>query len=240
MIKQGISGIIPHLCSEWTIVCDFDGTISCADVTDTLMENFGHPDWRIFETRWENAEIGSRESLSAQIALLDVTRQELDACLDKIEIDPAFRDFSLWAKAQAIPLYVVSDGLDYAINRILHNNSITGLPVIANHFEQVGERRWTISFPHYDVHCKQASGTCKCQVARALDPDAFIAIGDGRSDFCVASAADHVLAKKSLLVECRRAGITHTAFERFSEARACLEKLHRQTENTLALPPEAL
>lgn len=237
MMKQAHSGIISHSGPGWTIVCDFDGTISCADVTDTLMANFGHADWEILEQRWEKGEIGSRECMSGQIALLDMNKQELDACLDTIEIDPAFGAFSRWAAAQAIPLYVVSDGLDYAIDRILLNNGLAGLPIIANHLEQVSERRWSVSFPYYNAHCRQASGTCKCQVARELNPEAFIAIGDGRSDFCVASTADHVLAKESLLKECLRSGIAHTAFSSFSEARACMKTL--LTETT-ALPTESL
>lgn len=226
MKKKGLSGFITRQNASWIIVCDFDGTISNADVTDTLMENFGHPDWERLEKRWESGEIGSYECLSGQIALLDASRQQLDDCLDQISIDPAFGDFAGWAKAQAIPLYIVSDGLDYAIDRILRNNHITGLPVFANHLEQVGERGWRISFPHYSPNCQHASGTCKCEIARVLEPQAFLAIGDGRSDFCVAKKAQYVLAKKSLLAECQKSGIAHTAFESFSEARTCLEQLN--------------
>ncbi len=228
MENQGLSGILTCADSRWIIVCDFDGTISHEDVTDTLMEKFGHPDWQLLESRWKKAEIGSRECLSGQISLLDVSRQQMDTCLDQISIDPAFSHFVRWAQEEAIPLYVVSDGLDYAIERILGNNSITGLPVIANHLEQISERRWRITFPHFDPKCQYASGTCKCQVARTLNAHAFLVIGDGRSDFCVASQADHVLAKKSLLIECQKAGIAHTPFTRFSEARACIENLKMQ------------
>lgn len=225
MEKQGTSGIITCSDSRWIIVCDFDGTISCADVTDTLMEKFGHPDWLLLEKRWEHGEIGSRDCLSGQISLLDASRQQMDACLDHIKIDPEFCHFARWAKAQSIPLYVVSDGLDYAIEHILRNNNIAGLPVIANHLEQISERRWRISFPHFDSHCQHARGTCKCQVVQRLNPPAFLAIGDGRSDFCVAARATHVLAKKSLIAHCQASGIPHTPFGSFSEARTCLEKL---------------
>ena len=30
---------------EWTIQCDFDGTISLQDVTDTLLQRHGMPGW---------------------------------------------------------------------------------------------------------------------------------------------------------------------------------------------------
>lgn len=225
MKEHGLPGIITRTDSHWVVVCDFDGTISCSDVTDTLMEKLGHPDWQLLEKRWINSEIGSRDCLSGQIALLDASLQQIDACLDQIKIDPEFCRFARWAKAEAIPLYIVSDGLDYAIERILRNNNVAGLPVVANHLEQISERGWRISFPHFSPDCQYASGTCKCRVAKMLNPDRFIAIGDGQSDFCVASLADHVLAKKSLLTHCQKAGIPHTPFNSFREARACLERL---------------
>ena len=31
--------------AQWTIVCDFDGTVSVGDVTDVLLERFGAPGW---------------------------------------------------------------------------------------------------------------------------------------------------------------------------------------------------
>lgn len=225
MKEHGLSGIIMRTDSHWVIVCDFDGTISRSDVTDTLMEKLGHPDWQLLEKRWINSEIGSRDCLSGQIALLDASLQQIDACLDQIKIDPEFCRFARWAKAEAIPLYIVSDGLDYAIERILSNNNVAGLPVVANHLEQISERSWRISFPHFSPDCQYASGTCKCRVAKMLNSDRFIAIGDGQSDFCVASIADHVLAKKSLLTHCLKAGIPHTPFNSFREAQACLERL---------------
>ena len=29
----------------WDIICDFDGTISLIDVTDSLLEKFATPEW---------------------------------------------------------------------------------------------------------------------------------------------------------------------------------------------------
>ena len=34
---------------EWTIQCDFDGTISLQDVTDTLLQRHGMPGWEDLE-----------------------------------------------------------------------------------------------------------------------------------------------------------------------------------------------
>jgi len=41
----------------WTIYCDFDGTISTEDITDTLLDTFGMPGWQELEQRWVAGEI---------------------------------------------------------------------------------------------------------------------------------------------------------------------------------------
>ena len=33
--------------SGWTILCDFDGTISVEDVIDSLLDRFGGPGWEV-------------------------------------------------------------------------------------------------------------------------------------------------------------------------------------------------
>ena len=76
--------------SDWTILCDFDGTVSVEDTTDTLLERFGRDGWQALEDEWRAGRIGSRECMAGQIALLDMDRAELDAHLDTRHIDPAF------------------------------------------------------------------------------------------------------------------------------------------------------
>src|SRR5258708_24791411 len=58
---------------------DFDGTISLLDVTDTLLNRFGKPGWQELEDAWERGEIGSRECMKGQVALLDMDEAELRA-----------------------------------------------------------------------------------------------------------------------------------------------------------------
>ena len=61
----------------WIIVCDFDGTISCDDVTDGILERFARPGWQQLESAWQRGEIGSAVCMSGQIELLDVSPEEL-------------------------------------------------------------------------------------------------------------------------------------------------------------------
>jgi len=206
----------------WTIQCDFDGTISRQDVTDTLLTRYGLPGWQALEDAWEQGEIGSRECMRKQVALLDMSSAELHASLASIELDPGFVNFANEAQALGIGLQIVSDGLDYAISTILAREGLV-LPILANRLLPAGPRRWRLETPWEQPGC--ASANCKC--SHLLEPydlgQRVLYIGDGSSDFCVSDKAGFVLAKSKLLTHCREKGIAHAAFTDFDEA---LERLH--------------
>ncbi len=203
----------------WMIQCDFDGTISLRDVTDTL-QRFARPGWQALEDAWERGEIGSRECMKGQVALLDINREELDAHLATLRIDPHFRAFVDAARGWGMPVQVVSDGIDYAIHRILALHGLDDLPVLANRLVQTGERQWQLQSPWASAGCVRASGNCKCE--RLAEQQALhgrvLFVGDSTSDFCVSGKADFVLAKYKLIDHCRAHGIAHAPFVDFGDA----------------------
>ncbi|HEX7370566.1 MAG TPA: phosphatase, partial [Rhodanobacteraceae bacterium] len=76
--------------TPWNILCDFDGTITVEDVTDSLLDRFAAPEWQVLERDWRAGLIGSAECMAGQVALLDASRAEIDAHLAGLRIDPAF------------------------------------------------------------------------------------------------------------------------------------------------------
>ena len=104
------------------ILCDFDGTISVKDVTDTLLSQFGQDGCDELEELWVSGKIGSQECMSKQIALMDASLEELNQALAKIEIDDNFKAFIDYTEKNHIPVHVVSDGLDYAIQFVLKHH----------------------------------------------------------------------------------------------------------------------
>jgi 2-hydroxy-3-keto-5-methylthiopentenyl-1-phosphate phosphatase len=206
--------------SDWTILCDFDGTIALDDTTDTLLERFARPGWEVLESDWRQGSIGSHDCMAGQVALLDMNRDELDAHLAECAIDPAFPAFVKAAHGAGVHIEVLSDGLDYAIRTILGRNGLDWLPITSNRLESIGAREWRLEFPNASATCRVASGTCKC--ARADKAQAarkqVLLIGDGGSDFCVAGAADFVFAKGKLAGHCRAQDIAHVAIHGFSDA----------------------
>jgi 2,3-diketo-5-methylthio-1-phosphopentane phosphatase len=206
--------------SNWTILCDFDGTVSVEDITDSLLERFARPGWQTLEQAWRRGEIGSHDCMAEQVALLDASREEIDAHLDTMMIDRAFPAFVAEVENAGMALAVVSDGLDYAIRRILDSHGLGRLPVIANRLESAGPSSWRLDFPHGSAACRIASGNCKCAcAARSRDAQRrVLLIGDGASDFCVAAEADLVFAKHRLIEHCRSAGIAYVPITGFADA----------------------
>ena len=211
----------------WMVQSDFDGTISLLDVTDTLLNRFGKPGWQELEDAWERGDIGSRECMKGQVALLDMSESELQTHLDTIEIDGHFIRFVQEAKALGIKVQVVSDGIDYAIRHVLERNGLGDLEVIANHLVQTGERSWRLDSPWASNHCARASGNCKCErlAEQQADHGRVLYIGDSTSDFCVSGKADFVLAKYKLIAHCESNSIAHARFEHFGQATQLLEQV---------------
>jgi 2-hydroxy-3-keto-5-methylthiopentenyl-1-phosphate phosphatase len=219
------------------ILCDFDGTIALDDVTDRLLETYADPAWRDIEALWKSGAIGSSACMARQVALLDCSLADLDRLLDDIAIDPTFPAFVRFCEAARLPISIVSDGLDYAIARILRRHGLAHLPVLANALQARPARRYGLEFPHGGRDCAAGAGHCKCATSRR-DP-AFtgptIVIGDGRSDFCVAASADFVFAKDALIGHCRDHGIPHRAFASFADIVPVLAQMAAGA--TLAIPP---
>ena len=211
--------------SDWNILCDFDGTISVEDVIDSLLVRFGRPGWEVLERDWRAGAIGSRECMSGQVALLDMSAAELQSHLSGLWIDHAFPAFVDAARRLDTPLRVVSDGLDLAIHSILGRYGLDDLPRAANHLVQQGPRQWALTSPHQASGCR--SGTCKCAcVAQARSTGAkTLLIGDGASDFCAADRVDFVFAKHRLIEHCRAAGIAYMPITGFDDALELLPQL---------------
>ncbi len=207
--------------AAWSVLCDFDGTVSQEDVTDSLLMRFGRPGWDVLEVAWREGRIGSRQCMAGQIALLDCSRDELDEHLAGMTIDPDFDRFVAAVRAAGASITIVSDGLDYAIHSMLRRHGLDGLAVVASHLVQTAPRRWKLEFPNARADCVSASGTCKC--ARAALPlvapgTQVLMVGDGASDFCVAHRADLNFASKRLLEYCLEHGIRHRAVANFGQA----------------------
>ena len=222
---------------RWTVLCDFDGTISPTDVTDSLLARFARDGWQELERKWVAGLIGSRACMAGQIALLDCSREELDGHLATIAIDPDFEAFAAAVQASGSSLAIVSDGLDAAI---VSAAAMPAVPVYASRLVQTGPRSWALEFPHARKDCVSAGATCKCARARAAGVAGrpVLMIGDGASDFCVSAASDVTFARDKLLAHCVVEGIAHRPAANFREALCAWRELSTSEHVDTKLIPE--
>jgi 2,3-diketo-5-methylthio-1-phosphopentane phosphatase len=216
------------------IFTDFDETITRINVTDAVLERFGDPSWRVIQDEWQEGKLSAREVLQEQMPLITVEPEELNAFLDSIEVDPFFPEFARFCRQKGHALYVLSDGFDYWIERILKRV----LPASAYGGEfsffacnlTLQSSKVEISFPYFPEGCSHGCATCKPALFTRLKAGVprTIVIGDGASDFLLSRKADWVFAKASLEQFCRSERIPHEPFEHFGDI---LQKIRRFQEN---------
>ena len=201
------------------IVSDFDGTITDRDGLYMFIKSYAKGDWEKIERDWAEGKISSKDCLIKEFKLVPNLSEQLVAKFIKtINIDINFKKFYNYISDLDIPFYIVSDGVDYFIEKILAKYNLNGLNIISNHGEFQGKIfKW--SFPNDSINCKNNAGTCKCEIISELRKlyDKIIYIGDGVSDYCVADKADILFAKQRLLQYCKDKKINCIEYNDFSD-----------------------
>jgi HAD superfamily phosphoserine phosphatase-like hydrolase len=200
----------------YRVLLDFDGTVAPDDPTDRLLERFADPAWRDIEAEWQAGRIASRECMQRQAALLRAAPDELDAAIRKVRVDPAIHGFVAFCRRRGVDVIIVSDGFDRVVGAALRRARLP-VPFFANALEWQGGDRWRLALPHYRADCLAGAANCKCAHGASGDGRS-IAIGDGRSDFCMAARAGYVIAKGALAGFCRERGLPHASFATFADA----------------------
>ena len=201
------------------ILCDFDGTITTRDAIYYFFKEHCVDGWQDVEKLWVEKKIDSKECLEREFALVpDLSQKLIDEYLATISIDKSFKNFYEVFKNNDADIFVVSDGIDYFIEKILENYGIKGIKIISNHGEfSVGKMKF--SYPNNSKNCINNLGTCKCNILKDMKKryEKVVFIGDGISDFCVADKADILFAKTALLEYCEKNGIKYNKYDSFDD-----------------------
>ena len=208
------------------VLVDFDGTACLHDVAEHLLTAFGEEaTWARFDDAWERGEIGGRDAIGAQAAMVRGTTEELIAySVAHCPMDPTFAPFARWLRSAGVPMALVSDGFGFYIEPILRAAGIDGLPVITNHWDKEDTSPARMSFVSGHPECV-GCGTCKMQAVqryRGLH-GAVAFIGEGASDRFGALYADIVFAKDLLPSFCRADGVPFLEWTDFDDVRRALE-----------------
>lgn len=214
------------------IFCDFDGTITLHDAWLDLGEEFiaDKTAWRKVIGEFESLQIGARECFLNELSLIErFDKKIFDNIIDKQKFEQGFFEFVEYCKENSIPLTILSEGMDYYIERILKKHNLD-IPFYANHLIiSEDEKNISLSFPHSDSDCTRC-GTSKRNLLMNLtdDDEVSVYIGDGFSDACVVHYADIVFAKKSLASYCWKNNISYFDFETFHDIIRKMEKIISQ------------
>lgn len=200
------------------IFSDFDNTISTHDVCVGIFDAFSWPNWREIEEEILECGKGSQVVLPTLLAPMKMTAGDLrDFVLSQFEIDPFFSKFVEQCEERDLPLFVLSDGLDFYLKLLLARVNLLHLNYRSNHLEWI-EGKPFVEFPYANTDCGRC-GHCKRSRLENVQAMGYkiIYIGDGITDFCAAHHADLIFAKDALLAYCHERGIECHPFTNFNE-----------------------
>lgn len=214
---------------------DFDGTITLQDTNDYITDHYGMGK----EARRElfHAVIDETDSFRNTFQkMLDSWKMPfpeiLQVLLENIQLDPHFRDFMVWARANDVPVIVLSSGmvpiLDALLRHLLGEELMSDIEIVANGTQLRAPGNsldkadgWTIKFLHEDSgfgHDKSLTirpyADAIAQIPNDDDRPTLLYAGDGVSDLSAARETDLLFAREGqdLVTYCERAGIPFTTF----------------------------
>ncbi len=200
------------------VFCDFDGTITKNDVGDLFFETFGDKEfYHNLVEKWRDYEISSKEMWERIAERVKVDEDEMEKLILSQEIDPYFAEFVRFCQGNGIEIFILSDGFDFYIKRILEKYGLSSVKFFSNRLF-IEKDKVLLDFPYPDSVCR-ICGNCKRNhmLTLSADEDIIVYIGDGYSDRCPAEYADIVFGKKELLKFCREKNIPVYEFETFKD-----------------------
>lgn len=213
---------------DYQFFCDFDGTITKEDTLNKFLSLYADKEWLKVEDEWVRGKIGSKECIERQMQMFPAMDEKtIKNFVDSIEIDPTFPDFLEYLRQENIDFYIVSDGFDYFIKRILNNNNIFDVKIFSNGLK-FENGKFQINFPYFISSCENGSGVCKCNVIKSnrIVTKRLLYAGDGMSDFCASKKVDILFAKGKLLEYGKNTKIDNlTEFETFEEIKSYIKAL---------------
>jgi HAD superfamily phosphoserine phosphatase-like hydrolase len=176
----------------------------------------GERAWLDFERALDDGSRSIRDVLQAEAGLVRGSFEEVVAALRaEVQVDESFVRFAAWCAARGYRLTVVSSGIEAIVRDRLADFGLADLPVIANGIEP-DPAGWRIVFRD-----EVPNGTDKASIVRAARAAGAhtVFIGDGRSDYDAAVAADVRFAKRGLPLEryLREKRIAFIEFDSFDD-----------------------
>ncbi|MBI2847491.1 MAG: MtnX-like HAD-IB family phosphatase [Chloroflexi bacterium] len=214
------------------ILCDFDGTVVEQNVADVLLSTFAKEAWERLRAQFRAGLINLREYSEGGFSSIQVDKETLmDSVQQKVTLRPYFHELVELSRERAIPLVVVSHGMDFYLEAAFQKFGLAGIHYLAVQatFSPSGMK---FHYPLTSETCKQY-GNCKCLLLERYQGEGHkvIYIGDGPPDRCPAEKADYIFATRRLLTICQERGLPHTEFSDFRDVTKGIEKIIARENN---------
>ena len=214
------------------VFVDFDGTITTQDVGSMVFRSLGGAEAEEAIVAYRAGVISARECfLRAARAIGSVELKNIEELVDAQRVDPGFKDFVQFCNSHDVELCVLSDGLDYSLERILTANGMSGIVRFSNVMTMTPvdfnkKFRMQLEFPHENPECDR----CACCVrnvmlTRSGDEDFIVYVGEGYSGRCPSGFADLVFAKDQLQSYCQQENISYLPYRTFFDVESGVKRL---------------
>jgi 2-hydroxy-3-keto-5-methylthiopentenyl-1-phosphate phosphatase len=208
-----------------SLLVDFDGTISSADVGDVLLARLvADQDLvRHMDELYVEGQKGSRELIAWDMEVLPRDGEVLLREVDALELDPTFVDLVGTVHEAGGAVEIVSDGMGFHVERMLAKLDLPNLPIATN-ASRLGEGAAGVTFPFGHPECL-VCGTCKRERIRLHQAAgrAVVFVGDGPSDRYAANHADVIFAKAALAAWCEVENIEYEPWVRLADVAEWIE-----------------
>jgi 2-hydroxy-3-keto-5-methylthiopentenyl-1-phosphate phosphatase len=84
---------------------------------------------------WIRGEVTTPQEIQGCFSTMKASREEMEAVLDTVQIDPAFPKLVEYCGHREYPLAILSDGLRWYIEYVLKHHGINDLPIFANEID---------------------------------------------------------------------------------------------------------
>ncbi len=213
---------------QFKIFLDFDGTITRNDVGEEIFKKFLSED--IVKSIVDDLltdKISARvcwESLCISVTVIN--KKEFDNFILSQEVDSTIHRFVDYCDKNGFQIFVLSDGFDYYIEKILQREKLSHLKYFSNQLIFTDEGKLIPSFPFFNAGCR-SSANCKRThiIENSSEEDYTVYIGDGNSDIDAIQYVDFIFAKDDLLKFCEVQRITYFPFKDFDGVIRRLDEL---------------
>jgi len=236
---------------QYSIFCDFDGTITKDDSIDLILQSFSvNEKWKGIERQWASGVIGSKECLMKQFSEIRMDRNDIFDIAKKLRLEDGFIEFSRFCNNNNIPLYIISDGISSLIQYFLRLHGLHFTAIYANYLEFTSGRKAEFvplsdSDTSYSCRHEVTCANCKSLVIKHIIRtdhirlDDTIYIGDGASDISGALECETVFAKEKLATLLYSRGKKSHLFNDFQEILKAIKNDQHQRMAGMTVESEA-